>query len=164
MIYIKEALSANEVDTLSKVAREIWEEYFPFILEEDQIDYMLEKFLSRNALMDQLQEGYEFYFAMSEDNQILGFFVIHPEEEKLFLSKIYLYKDNRGLGTASEMFDFIEQRAKEEGLNKIYLTVNKYNKNPINIYKHRGFTIADSVVTDIGNNFVMDDYIMEKSL
>ena len=48
------------------------------------------------------------------------------------------------------------------GNNKkaIYLTVNKKNKTK-DKYLHWGFKIIDSVVSDIGNNYVMDDYIME---
>ena len=42
--------------------------------------------------------------------------------------------------------------------------MNKNNKNTIEAYKKWGFTIIDSVVTDIGNGFVMDDYIMEYKL
>lgn len=44
---------------------------------------------------------------------------------------------------------------------KIQLTVNKHNINSINAYKKWGFKTIDSVVTDIGSGFVMDDYIME---
>ena len=43
----------------------------------------------------------------------------------------------------------------------IRLTVNKYNKNSIAAYRKWGFKIIDSVVTDIGSGFVMDDFIMQ---
>lgn len=161
-INIAPALSAVEIGMLSAVAQDIWNEYFPSLISQDQIDYMLDKFLSQRALMDQLFEGYEFYFAVDDEGNVLGFFVIHPEEDRLFLSKIYLFDQARGKGYASDMFDFIEERAKELGLTKIYLTVNKNNHTPIKVYQHRGYETIDSVVTDIGEGFVMDDYIMEK--
>lgn len=163
-VNIIEALSAIDIGILSKTAKEIWNEYFPFLLSQDQIDYMLDKFLSYDVLIEQMQEGYEYYLALDDDNAIEGFFVIHPEKDKLFLSKMYLSKDYRNKGASTPMFDFIENRAQELGLNKIYLTVNKYNKQPMNVYRHRGFEVVDSVVTDIGEGFVMDDFIMEKTL
>ena len=61
-------------------------------------------------------------------------------------------------------FNKIKQIALEYGKNKIKLTVNKNNTNTIKTYEKWGFKQIDSVVTDIGCGFVMDDYIMEYSL
>ena len=43
----------------------------------------------------------------------------------------------------------------------MYLTVNKGNELAIRAYEGTGFETIDAVVTDIGEGFVMDDYIME---
>ena len=40
--------------------------------------------------------------------------------------------------------------------------VNKNNKDAIEKYIHLGFKQIDFVVPDIGNGYVMDDYVMEK--
>ena len=42
-----------------------------------------------------------------------------------------------------------------------WLTVNRYNDHTIDVYKHWGFTVAREQCADIGNGFVMDDYVME---
>ena len=44
----------------------------------------------------------------------------------------------------------------------MYLTVNKHNDLGIRAYLGKGFETIDAVETDIGNGFVMDDFIMEK--
>ena len=49
----------------------------------------------------------------------------------------------------------------ENDRNCVYLTVNKGNKRAIRAYEKSGFSITESVVTDIGHGFVMDDYIMK---
>ena len=41
-------------------------------------------------------------------------------------------------------------------------TVNKHNDLAIRAYRAKGFQTIDAVETDIGNGFVMDDFIMEK--
>ena len=46
----------------------------------------------------------------------------------------------------------------------MYLTVNKHNDLGIRAYKAKGFETIDAVETDIGNGFIMDDYIMEKKV
>ena len=45
------------------------------------------------------------------------------------------------------------------GKKQVYLTVNKHNDHAIAVYKKTGFKVIDEVVTDIGNGYVMDDYI-----
>ena len=49
----------------------------------------------------------------------------------------------------------------KKGKDYVYLTVNKNNKTAIRAYEKNGFVITTSVVTDIGQGFVMDDYIMK---
>jgi RimJ/RimL family protein N-acetyltransferase len=47
---------------------------------------------------------------------------------------------------------------------RLILSVNKRNTKAITAYKRNGFAIVESVVTDIGGGFVMDDYVMAKEL
>ena len=46
----------------------------------------------------------------------------------------------------------------------MYLTVNKYNEMGIRAYQAKGFETIESVETDIGRGFIMDDYVMEKRI
>jgi ribosomal protein S18 acetylase RimI-like enzyme len=46
----------------------------------------------------------------------------------------------------------------------IWLTVNRYNDATIAVYEKKGFRTVRTQVADIGNGFVMDDYIMEKEI
>lgn len=86
----------------------------------------------------------------------------HRETDRMFLSKIYIRKDFRRRGIASA---FLKQVTEEsQGLAAIYLTVNKHNAGSIAAYQRFGFETIDSVVTDIGHGYVMDDFIMQKSL
>ena len=80
------------------------------------------------------------------------------------MSKLYIKSSERGKKFGRKAINFIENLAKEKMLYKITLTVNKNNVNSINAYKKMGFVNTGSVVKDIGNGFVMDDYKMEKIL
>lgn len=86
---------------------------------------------------------------------------VRPEEDALFLSKLYIHSGSRGRGYARQALNFLIQRCKKYGLTKIWLTVNRNNLNTIAAYKKMGFQIVREQVADIGNGFVMDDYIME---
>ena len=153
LIEVKE----NDIKTLAELTNEIWHEYWPCILSAEQIDYMVEKFQSENAIINQMKnENYKYYF-INSDNQNVGYVGISPHSDYLFLSKLYIKKEFRHKGIGKAVFEKI----KDFGFDKIQLTVNKYNKNTIDAYLKYGFKIIDSVVSDIGNGFVMDDYIME---
>ena len=98
--------------------------------------------------------------------RIVGYTGGHVEADtnRFFISKIYLLKEHRGEGLCSATIRFYERLARERGLNALYLTVNKHNEMAIRAYKAKGFEVIDAVETDIGDGYIMDDYIMEKKL
>ncbi len=164
MIQMEKITTPQQVQQLAQLASHIWHEYFPCILSDQQIDYMVEKFQSSSAITTQLeQEGYEYYF-IKQGEQILGYTGICPKEGKLFLSKLYLRKEHRGHGYARQAMDFLVSLCKERNLCCIWLTVNRFNQHSIQVYEAMGFTTARTQVADIGSGYVMDDYIMEKAI
>jgi GNAT superfamily N-acetyltransferase len=153
----------QQIDAVAGLAREIWYEYYVALIGRAQVDYMVDRFQSSEAVAGQLREGYE-YFLIQRDGQDIGYCAVQPMPDgSLFLSKLYLLRDARGGGTGRVCMEFIEQLARRRGLNLLWLTVNKGNP-AVNAYERLGFRIAADVVMDIGGGFVMDDYRMEKPL
>lgn len=152
----------KQIGMLADMADRVWHEHFISILDAGQIDYMVEMFQSAKAIKGQLEQGYTYFFIMA-DGEYAGYIGIHEEKEdkKLFLSKLYIMKEHRKKGYASRAFEFLKGLCKEKGLASIYLTVNRFNKDTIEVYKAKGFQMIREQVTDIGNDFVMDDYVME---
>ena len=58
------------------------------------------------------------------------------------------------------MIDKIVRIAKSNDQKGIFLNVNKYNKARF-FYEKLGFVVSKDEVIDIGNGYVMDDYVME---
>lgn len=158
-------ITDEQIMNLAFMADTVWHEWFTGIISEEQINYMLKKFQSFAAMKRQMEEGYEYYF-LNVNGTNVGYIGIHSEYDtgKLFLSKIYILKPFRGNRYASETFDFLEGMCQGLSLKAIYLTVNKRNTHSINVYKKRGFEIIKEQTLDIGNGFVMDDYIMERKV
>ena len=156
--------TAEEIDRLAALAEEIWREHFTPILPAGQVDYMLEKFQSAPAMTRQLREEHYRYFFIQKDGSPIGYTGVRPEDGKLFLSKLYLRKSERGKGYAGETFSFLEDLCRREGLSAIWLTVNRHNNGPIAVYRKKGFTVIREQVADIGGGYVMDDYVMEKTV
>lgn len=151
----------KNIPQLAELASFIWHDYWRIILSDAQIEYMIENFQSENAIRHQISEEKYSYYFISQNGENIGYFGISPKEDYLFLSKLYIKKEYRRQGIGESAFEKIKSIAKENNLNRIILTVNKYNTNTIKAYDKWGFKTIDSVVTDIGQGFVMDDYIME---
>lgn len=157
--------TTEDIVTVAKLAAEIWHEYYIAIISIEQIDYMVDKYQSARAITKQIhQQGYEYYFIHSPDTTIVGYMSIKEEDEKLLLSKFYINKAHRGHGYASEAIAFLEELCRERHIGQIWLTVNRHNTASIAVYEKKGFKIVREEVADIGNDFVMDDYIMEKEI
>ncbi len=151
----------EDIEKLAGLASEIWHEYWPVILSLEQIDYMIEKFQSFNAIKSQITEERYIYNILEDNGNFIGYFGVCPKDNYLFLSKLYIRKDFRELGCGKQAFNKIKQIAMQFNKQSIQLTVNKNNTNTIKAYEKWGFKTIDSAVTDIGSGFVMDDYIME---
>lgn len=156
---ITPALHDEEIKEIAVLANEIWHQHFTPIIGEAQVNYMVEKFQSYPALKQQLRDGYE-YFQIHTENELAGYTGIHQEVDSLFLSKLYLKKSCRGKGLSTHAFHFLIHLCQERGLSRIWLTCNKYNAHTLAVYQHLGFEITSEQVADIGNGYVMDDYIL----
>jgi len=159
-----ETVSAeNQIEIIAGLACEIWNEHFTPIIGKAQVDYMLEKFQSKKAITEQIENGF-LYFLIKNNNDYIGYLGVLAKDNRLFLSKLYIISAERGKGHGRKAVAFLEKLAIDKGLSKISLTVNKNNSATIKTYIKLGFENRGSIVQDIGNNFVMDDYKMEKDI
>ena len=161
-IKLVEVTTPSQIERVAAMADEIWHEWFPAVISESQIDYMLEKFQSVGAITEQLgNEGYRYYIIMNS-GEYVGYTAIRPDSDgRLFLSKIYIKKEHRGKGFAKAVFSFLKEFCTENNLHGIWLTVNKHNTDSINVYKKCGFKLIGEGVTDIGGGHVMDDFFFQ---
>ena len=151
----------NNIRELAVLADEIWHEYWTCILSEEQINYMVNEFQSEKSINKQIKNENYIYFYIISDGKKTGYIGLSKRKEYLFLSKFYIKKEYRHKGIGSIAFNFIKDFAVKESYKQIILTVNKHNKNTISASNKWGFKTIESVVTDIGNGFAMDDYIMK---
>lgn len=101
---------------------------------------------------------------ISHDDFAIGYMSVRQDEGKLFLSKFYIRKEYRGSGYASQAMAFLEQLCKDRNQSHLWLTVNRHNESSVTIYKKKGFLTVREQIVEIGNGFVMDDYVMEKEI
>lgn len=59
-----------------------------------------------------------------------------------------------------QLVDFVLNASKKYNDKGLFLNVNKHNKAQ-DFYHKYGFKITKDILIDIGEGFVMDDYVME---
>ncbi len=150
----------DDASELSRMAREIWMEYFPTIISKEETEYILNKIQSEEAIREQIENGHLYSF-IECDGRKVGYFCIHPEGDSLFMSKLYVSKDQRGKGLGSKTLDDIIEKGKAMNMKRIYLRVNRFNTVAKKVYTSKGFVVVREEKLDIGDGFFMDDYLME---
>ena len=100
------------------------------------------------------------------DGEIVGFanYYVTDDPAEVKLDKLYLAQEHQGRGLGSRLIDHVAEVSRRGGAVRLVLNVNKNNRASIRVYERNGFRIRQAVVVDIGNGFVMDDYVMEKRL
>ncbi|WP_298903916.1 GNAT family N-acetyltransferase [uncultured Psychroserpens sp.] len=163
MTEIRAVKSKDDCNAIAQLANIIWREHYTPIIGRDQVSYMLDKFQSSEAIKQQIEDGYK-YYAISYNMVLVGYLAIKKNDHTMFLSKIYISKDFRGLGIGKTALNFIDQEATNHACKTITLTVNRFNTNSINAYEKLGYIKTRTAIKDIGEGYVMDDYIMERTL
>ena len=157
---IREIFSEADVRRLAKVARIVWREANVSFCTPEQVEYMIERYQSFEAISGQLMHGYR-YFLIEEGDVIMGYFGVQPQGERLFLSKFYILKEYRGRKLFSLGLQYMIELCKESGLESIYLTVNRNNTHAYEVYLAKNFKVIAEEDNPIGEGFEMNDYIME---
>ncbi len=157
-------VSHEEIDSVIQLANIIWPEHYTSIIGAEQVEYMLSSFHSHATIAAQVISKEYQYFLINNDNKAVGYLGVKLESSSVFLSKLYLLAEFRGSGVGGKAIRFIKDLALANHLDKISLTVNKYNVGAIGAYKKIGFQVTEEIVADIGEGYVMDDYKMELKL
>jgi len=159
----------HELNILEKLARAIWPSTYSDIISAAQIEFMLSWMYAEQTLQAQFDQGHEFYI-LSSQNSDLGFLALEwissatdLKQQTLKINKLYILSQQQNKGFGKALIQKAIQRASETSVAEIILQVNKANKAK-DFYMHLGFQIKEEAVFDIGNGFVMDDYIMSYKL
>ena len=161
--------SPSELSILESLARQIWPQAYANIISPAQIEFMLNWMYSCETLQKQRAEGHEFYI-LALDGHDIGFIalewahVAHAVfKRQLKINKLYVLTDFQGKGAGRVLVEKATERALATACEAIFLHVNKANQAK-NFYLQLGFQVREEAIFDIGNGFVMDDYIMEVQL
>ena len=156
----------EHLPALRDLAAVIWHAHYPGIVSREQIDYMLARMYSLETMWNEIESQAIRYDQLLLDGALIGFASYGPTgDPKIWkLHKLYLLPDQHGRGLGSELLHHCETQAHALGAQRLSLNVNKRNARAIAAYQRNGYAVSESVCLDIGNGFVMDDFVMFKAL
>jgi ribosomal protein S18 acetylase RimI-like enzyme len=155
----------NDIQSIQNIAFETWPSAYGDILKVEQIDYMLNLMYNKEVLQKQMEESQTFVI-IKEENEDLAFVSFETDYDKQAqtkIHKIYITPAAQGKGLGKILIEETESQAIKKRNNKLLLNVNRQNKARY-FYEKLGFKIAYSEDIEIGNGYLMNDYVMVKEI
>lgn len=158
----------EHIPTIKNIAERTWPGTYGDILTREQIDYMINMMYSSDALSEQM-DVLNHHFLLIEDNDtgnIQGFVSYefdYKSYNKTKLHKLYVLPEYHSLGIGRILIDKVCEEACKHGNASVLLNMNRFNKS-LGFYERVGFKIIGEEDIDIGNGFLMEDYIFERQV
>ncbi|AWH85718.1 GNAT family N-acetyltransferase [Flavobacterium album] len=162
MIEVRKA-SLDDYPVIQGIAHNTWQHTYLPILSQGQVDYMLDMMYSAEAYREQVSEKGHHFLLASESDAFLGFasYELNYSPEITKIHKLYVLPEAQGKGIGQKLLAVIENEASKNTNDKIVLNVNRYNK-AVNFYQKSGFIKIGEEDINIGNGYLMEDFIMQK--
>ncbi len=162
-VAIRKAGTAD-IPLIQEIAYKTWPVTFQNILTAAQIIYMLDLMYSSESLQDQmLHKNHQFLLA-SNSEEYSGFSSYQVvSSSTIKIHKIYVNPEAQGKGIGASLFRYIELLAEQLHVSKVTLNVN-INNQAISFYQARGYQTIRQEDIQIGNGYLMEDYVMEKKI
>lgn len=155
---------AKEIDALiiHDLVHQIYYPTYKDILSTDQIEFMLAKSYTIEALKASMSADQDFYI-LQVDGVFLGFMAVQQKTNTILrIEKLYLLPETQGKGYGQRMISKAEEIALLAGNNILELNVNRGNK-AYQFYLKQGFKVIQEI--DIPYyGYVLDDYVMQKNI
>lgn len=157
--------SKDHISVIQSLSDKIWPQTFHEILTQEQITYMMDMMYSQSSLEKQL-DNFHHYLLVEDEGEYLGYLSYELNYKASNLTKvhkIYVLPSLQGKGVGRFLIEHAGRIAQANNNIELSLNVNRFNK-AIDFYTKLGFEVICSEDIDIGNGFLMQDYVMNKKL
>ncbi len=155
----------EDIALIGYLAQQSWPQTYHNILAPPQIDYMMNLFYSPASLLRQMVELKHQFLIVEESEEPVGFaaYSAGAEPDVCKLHKLYVLPSQQGKGLGKLLLDFVANYVHAQGAVRLQLNVNRQNQARL-FYEKLGFRVIREEDIDIGENYFMNDYVMELDL
>ncbi len=161
MLTIHSATVADAL-MLQALAHSIWNQVYPSIISQDQIDFMLAKMYDPAQIAAEMGGGVAWEWVEDEGVAIGFLATLFENNTTIKISKIYVEPAHHGKGVGQFILQHIDAKAKSAGVGRIYLYVNRSNERAVKAYLRGGYEIIETLDQTFGS-FVLNDFKMMKT-
>jgi len=164
-IQIRQA-TAQDISLIHQLAKEVFFQTYEPLQPKDKVAYLFNIMYGETALTEQMEKKKHTFLLAEDASGYLGYASYefnYKGSGKTKIHKIYVMPKAQGKGVGKEMVNWIANVAKRNKVQTLLLDVFRHNP-AIQFYEKLGFKKAGEQVTEVGNGFVMDDFVMEKVL
>lgn len=156
----------EDIPTIRDLAHRTWPDTFGNILSPAQIEYMLNMMYNEAALHKGMTAlGHQYFIGFDDEGSAQGYagyqFNYLPGTTKLH--KIYVLPKGQKRGYGKALFSAVAKTAHDAGQQRLRLDVN-YQNAASGFYERMGMTKIDEVTTEIGEGYLMEDWVFEMEL
>lgn len=159
-------ITTADFPTIAHLADTIWRSHYASMISMLQIDYMLAGRYAPDNLRRYIKSAERWMDLLKISGTPVGYcsYALTENSAQMKLQELYLLPEYQGKGLGGMMLRHVEAAARDRGCAELCLTVNKGNASSIAVYGKAGFSIREEAIFDIGNGFLMDDFVMTKTL
>ena len=153
-------IGVDELDTVRELALYIWPKCYRNIIGPDRVDAMLAVLYSHETLEREiLEDGHVFWVARYGPMDV-GYASAYTDGGRLWLKKLYVRDDHRGLGLGKRLIDAALGHFTAD---EMALFVNRDNRPAIDYYLRSGFQVEAEVPVQMGP-YAFSDLVMQRAL
>ena len=157
--------TAMDLPVVARLAHEIWHRHYPGIISREQIDYMLERGYSHEALARHLLTAGAGLALARRGNAVAGFVGWYRlDTAAMKLDKLYVLPEQHGVGIGRALIEHVVGHARSAACRSVTLNVNRNNVSALRVYERCGFVIRERGDFPIGNGFLLEDYVMARDI
>jgi len=152
----------HDAEAIAEMALDIWwRHYYPEVLTRDEIEYFWNRMYRPEVIRSEMERGIV-YERIELHGKTIGFLAYHhqPEQSRIRLCKLYLLPEHHGQGYGAFALAHVKAVAARLGVREIYLYVFRRNNKAVRAYLHAGFIVVRAEVTEGGDGYYYDDYVM----
>lgn len=155
-----------DIPTIRDLALRTWPATFSDILTEAQIAYMLDMMYAATALREQMTaRGHTFLLAHDDSGGPRAYASYRldylPGTTKIH--KLYVLPQGQRGGYGRALLEAVAKTARAAGQERLRLDVN-YQNPATGFYERLGFAKVAEATTEIGEGFLMEDWVYERGL
>ncbi|MDV6332622.1 GNAT family N-acetyltransferase [Asticcacaulis sp. 201] len=163
-------IDVDELEIVRELALVIWPKCYRNIIGPDRVDAMLAVLYATDNLEREMVQDGHIFWVVRVDRTDVGYASAYRDGGRLWLKKLYVRDEFRGLGLGKALMETaLAHFASEEAINapdtatELALYVNKDNEPAISYYLRSGFKVEAEVPVQMGP-YVFTDYVMQRAL